>query len=298
MPPPTATATPDVCPTAPPGAISLILGEADCYYKIGDLNMAAGYFGQVTNPSADTSPGNALLHGALALERANPKIAVIYIRRAKINMERGKETWSDADKKVLKFALARIDTQTSREALPATTGPTLRCEDQASDQDDRAFSIGECYYQRKNFKSASHWFLQGNSARCPSFAVCFHAAEALEKTRDFDNASLYLSLATSTDDAKNLSAARKNALMRYLSVLLDKAARVARAERVAEANREGLSDDEKQTWIENGKPCHQSSSQGVMGYLTIWYYQCDDRGIIGKESYTFANGRLIDHTQL
>jgi hypothetical protein len=70
----------------------------------------------------------------------------------------------------------------------------------------------------------------------------------------------------------------------------------------------GLSDDQRRTIRDNGgaqldnenaRPCHVSySSNAYAGRIEIWYYNCISAGTIGKESYTFVNGILKDHTMI
>ncbi|MFI5270200.1 MAG: hypothetical protein ACHQ7M_22705 [Chloroflexota bacterium] len=50
--------------------------------------------------------------------------------------------------------------------------------------------------------------------------------------------------------------------------------------------------------LENGRPCHVTTSDSSLGHLEIWYYDCVADTGIGREHYTFLDGRLTDHTQL
>jgi hypothetical protein len=47
-----------------------------------------------------------------------------------------------------------------------------------------------------------------------------------------------------------------------------------------------------------GEPCRISTSENSMGWIQIFWYNCIGSGGIGSESYTFMNGRMVDHTTL
>lgn len=71
---------------------------------------------------------------------------------------------------------------------------------------------------------------------------------------------------------------------------------------------DGLSYDEQQVVTRYGgsrdsnddaRPCNVSvSDSSYIGELVIWYYDCSDEDSIGRESWTFVNGTLTEHTTI
>jgi hypothetical protein len=67
-----------------------------------------------------------------------------------------------------------------------------------------------------------------------------------------------------------------------------------RARIVAFANVYG--GDRRAVALRNGIPCRTSSSSNSLGKFDTWYYGCSTDNDIGDESFTFRNGKLIDHS--
>jgi hypothetical protein len=57
------------------------------------------------------------------------------------------------------------------------------------------------------------------------------------------------------------------------------------------------SSDMETVRTDRGRPCHVSTTDTAQGHIEIWSYDCIG-GMIGKESFTFVNGKQFSHTQI
>lgn len=58
----------------------------------------------------------------------------------------------------------------------------------------------------------------------------------------------------------------------------------------------GLPKDMQTVALARGRPCYVTESDTAgLGHMDQWYYNCLGPGLVGRECYTFLDGRLIQH---
>jgi hypothetical protein len=55
--------------------------------------------------------------------------------------------------------------------------------------------------------------------------------------------------------------------------------------------------DMREVESKNGRPCKTTTDDSSTGHMEMWFYSCVGGNGYGSETYTFLNGKLIDHTR-
>lgn len=173
--------------------------------------------------------------------------------------------------------------------------------------------IGKCEYGRRHWKRAVTSFKESvhlGGGAVSEAELYWLIARSEEKLRDKVSAMHYVHLAFESldstsdrhvisnirEDYRRLGAARADAVAQSQ-------ANASRAKAYADARAAFANlytGDMKRVALEYGPPCHSSSSDNPMGHIEIWYYDCLANGAspLGRESFTFVNSLLMDHTIL
>jgi hypothetical protein len=55
--------------------------------------------------------------------------------------------------------------------------------------------------------------------------------------------------------------------------------------------------DMREVESKNGRPCKTTTDDSSTGHMEMWFYSCVGGNGYGSETYTFLNGKLIDHSR-
>jgi hypothetical protein len=173
--------------------------------------------------------------------------------------------------------------------------------------------VGECYFARGDFKSAAPWYdAIANPAAIewpkdlarPAFLTSladqtFHAALAYWKLGNNPKADQWIRAANAANTAHdpNITAVYKkiDAGREDRERAADHEAFVAAVTADNKAFARSYTGDQREIALTRGRPCRITTSDNAyVGHLVIWHYDCVSS--VGRETYTFVNGKLKDHT--
>jgi len=192
-----------------------------------------------------------------------------------------------------------LDFITTDDPLAAFASATISAE---------RLPIAPCHFARKDWHKVIGLLLAESNAPLYGDAnVEWHLAIAYDEIGDHHNARAHIRNAFNDLNDPTSPALARQIKYDYNRLGVAKADAVAGAEQerqiTAETNAElaTLSPDERQVREERGKPCHIAyNDDASTGHWEVWRYDCigDGDNVVGKEQFTFLNGKLWQHLQL